>query len=351
MLDSLRASLSPLSLQESSHWFTVIITPASGVPVCDPFAFRKVSGLSRKFEVESLREGGNNTSTRSLLKGPASHGQVTLEYGFVYSTALWDWSKQVDATSTDFRRTVTIMHLSHTAVLGVPVSIRSYILTGAWPVEWRASDLDAQTGQLAIDSLVLAFDDMTIVTGANVALAVAGVAVGSSAIAAAASKAKLETTEFGLGLAFTFDFNPEQLSVSRSSTWGGAMDSVKDKNGKFVKVKPIGKAYPALRRPGAELDKLSLDNIVLDGPNTVTQVELLHSIVAGLTSTTGPSMVEFTWKDIKFRGGISSLSYKYVLFAADGTPWRATVSLAMDGQMISKTGTVLVDVSKDSGEA
>ena len=53
--------------------------------------------MEMRFDVKSLREGGDDARPR-LLAGPASYGEVTLRRGMTESFDLWDWCGAVTAT-------------------------------------------------------------------------------------------------------------------------------------------------------------------------------------------------------------------------------------------------------------
>ena len=97
------------ALAQGVHRFAVSI-PGDAQTAAGTFFFRSVRGLSRTFETQAVSEGGRNFGKRNLWKGPAGHGEITLENGLVSSTTLWAWSRLVDSGAS-FRKDVTIVHM------------------------------------------------------------------------------------------------------------------------------------------------------------------------------------------------------------------------------------------------
>lgn len=306
------------------HRFAVTI-PGDAVKGSATYFFKSARGLSRSFEVEKVAEGGRNFGHRSLWKGPASHGEVTLEHGFVSASSLWTWSRQVDS-STGFRKDVTIQHMSG----GETTSdvVQTYTLVSAWPVSWSASDFDANSSTLAVITLKLAFDDLL---------------VGLATSPAEPTKATLTTAE-GPSKTVTFPINPNQLTLSRNVNWTGK--------------ETANAAYPPLAAPAAALDTLTINNLILDGGDTKTSISdtlvNLHRMSLATTITKydrRPPLVNFTWKDTRFIGGISSFSANITMFSALGDPLRASVNLTLTGQYVAPSGTPGLKVAVDSKDA
>lgn len=124
-----------------------------------------------------------------------------------------------------------------------------------------------------------------------------------------------------------FQFNPKELTIQKSAKW-------ERKPAKGSKT-----AGPP-EFTGAEPCKLSLelffDATSKDSGAVVAAVEQLFSCCVPTTQTVGkkkamPSLVIFHWgRTTSFPGFITSVSAKYTLFSADGTPIRAVCTVAME---------------------
>lgn len=111
--------------------------------------FQAVEGLSRGVEAYEYPEGGKNDG-QHVLPGPVKLGRVTLKWGMMDRSALYDWCAAVEVGAS-FRQDLIVMQLTRA---GVP--LRVYVLTGAWPVEWRGASLDATQSQVPVEEVQLA---------------------------------------------------------------------------------------------------------------------------------------------------------------------------------------------------
>lgn len=111
-------------------------------------AFMRVKGLSREVKHESYREGGVNEYEHKLVT-QVSYGAVVLERGLALDD-LWKWA-MATADGEVQRRTIWI-RLQDEA----NEQAWAWQIEHALPVKWTASDLDAQTSQVVMESLELA---------------------------------------------------------------------------------------------------------------------------------------------------------------------------------------------------
>lgn len=318
----------------TGQWFKVTVMgllPGVGWPMTvSSAAFRKVSGLSRTLGTKEIEEGGRNRAAHTLWDGPAKLGEVTLEYGFIHTTALWDWCRLVEMGG-QFRKLVMIEQYGH----GGSDVVRRFTLVGAWPKSWKASDLDATGGQMSVESLTLVYDDLFLGSGLE-------------AISAATTlaRASIETVE-GTSLSVDFQFNPKQIGFTRNSAWSpGPQSQHAD--------------YPSLTVPSSALDSLEISNILFDeselwlfGPKVVDTVNTLYQMTlvqASLGTQPRPPRVSLKWKDFQFYGGLNKVGANYTLFDSSGSPIRAEVSLSLTGQVVKKGSQPSLRVSSPTSE-
>lgn len=114
--------------------------------------FQSISGLSRGIEIQPIREGGNNVSSRYIPRG-VTFSNLTFERGVMTVsplTAVFDFIMSgfhTKAISID----VEIMLLSER---GLPMA--TWSASGVMPVKMSIGRFDATSGQVLINSLEIA---------------------------------------------------------------------------------------------------------------------------------------------------------------------------------------------------
>lgn len=110
--------------------------------------FMRVKGLSREVKYESYREGGVVEYEHKLVTQVA-FPVLVLERGLALED-LWKWA-QAAADGDVQRKTVWIRLLNEAGE-----KAWAWQVENALPVKWTATDLDAQTSQVVMESLELA---------------------------------------------------------------------------------------------------------------------------------------------------------------------------------------------------
>lgn len=111
-------------------------------------AFTRVKGLSRELKHESHREGGVNDYEHKLVT-QVTYPAIVLERGFALPD-LWTWA--LAAAEGNVQRKTLWIRLQNEA--GEPAW--AWQIEHAFPVKWSASDLDALSAQVVMESLELA---------------------------------------------------------------------------------------------------------------------------------------------------------------------------------------------------
>lgn len=114
--------------------------------------FTRVKGLSREVKHESYREGGVNEYEHKLIT-QVSYPIVVLERGLALDD-LWKWA--LAAADGDVTRRTVWVRLQNEA----NDKLWAWQIEYAIPVKWTASDLDAQSSQVVMESLELAHHGM-----------------------------------------------------------------------------------------------------------------------------------------------------------------------------------------------
>lgn len=151
---------------------SVALTPLAMNPLA---GFSECTGLEMTLETEDYEEGGNNGT---VLKFPkrAKWGEITLKKGLTRKTDLFDWYYAFTQGITRRKDGVIIVmnekHEPHTV----------WKFRRGLPVKYVAPQLNAQQSNVAIETLTIAHEGLTLMGGAaGLAGAVSGAvqAIGS----------------------------------------------------------------------------------------------------------------------------------------------------------------------------
>jgi len=115
------------------------------------FRFRDVSGISMEVEEETYNEGGEN---RFIHKFPvrSRYSDLVLKRGLLIDSVIRKWCEEA-IYNLDIQPTsvwVTLLNEEHEP-------LQSYTFINAWPKKWNISDLNAESSEIVIESLELAY--------------------------------------------------------------------------------------------------------------------------------------------------------------------------------------------------
>jgi phage tail-like protein len=113
--------------------------------------FREVSGLTMELEQETVTEGGENRFVHKV-PGRASYPDLVLKRGLIAESAVTQWIR--DAVQGFVIRPVT---LSVSLLDPQLEPLRTFAFTNAWPKKWTVSDFNAQTSDIVVETLELAY--------------------------------------------------------------------------------------------------------------------------------------------------------------------------------------------------
>jgi len=123
------------------------------------FIFQEVSGLSSEPQVIEYQGGNSKVYSTVKMPGIKKFSNVTLKKGmFLGDKNLWDKYNLI-AMNTYKRATITISLLDEKQAVAM-----SWTLTNAFPVKVTVSDMKSDGNEIAIDSLELAHEGLTIVS-------------------------------------------------------------------------------------------------------------------------------------------------------------------------------------------
>jgi phage tail-like protein len=109
--------------------------------------FLEVSGLEGHVEVEEYREGGDLGVRKA--PGNVSYSNVVVRRGMTSSRELWEWWDRVRDGEVD-RRNMSIELLDDTRQV-----VARWQVSSAWPIRYTAPDLNAESDDVAIETLEL----------------------------------------------------------------------------------------------------------------------------------------------------------------------------------------------------
>ena len=119
-------------------------------------AFSDVSGLNSTGEVASYRTGVDIPLTARKLPGLRSYGPITLKRGMIEDATLWDWYRNISTGQADRRNgSVILMNEAREDVL-------RWNFENAWPNKIEGPTLNAAGNEVAIESLELVVEDITL---------------------------------------------------------------------------------------------------------------------------------------------------------------------------------------------
>jgi phage tail-like protein len=126
--------------------------------------FGEVSGLELSVKFDEVREGGANSYVHKLPTR-IEYGNLTLRRGVTTSKTFLRWCMNMGSRDTAERRPVTIklVRRSKATVAGAPPDvILQWVFQKAFPVKWSGPSLKAGDNSVAIESLELAHDGLTV---------------------------------------------------------------------------------------------------------------------------------------------------------------------------------------------
>jgi phage tail-like protein len=122
-------------------------------------SFQEVSGLDVQSEEIKYRHGDSPDFSVIKMPGMKKVGNVTMKKGtFKADNKFWDWFNQIKL-NTIKRLPVTISLLDETGQAAMV-----WTLINAWPTKITATDLKAEGNEVAIETIEIVHEGLTIAT-------------------------------------------------------------------------------------------------------------------------------------------------------------------------------------------
>ena len=123
-------------------------------------SFQEISGLETETQPIEYRHGNSKQFSTIKMPGIQKSGNITLKKGiFVKDNNFWKWYDAIKM-NTIKRETVTIQLLDEK---GSPTM--TWTLANAWPTKISGADLKSDANEVAVETLELAHEGLTIKNG------------------------------------------------------------------------------------------------------------------------------------------------------------------------------------------
>lgn len=133
-------------------------------------AFSEVSGVEATVDVIEFRQGNSGSLAPVKIPGLVKHGNITLKFGYTASNPFKEWIQdcvsekrkamprhQVQIEMIDINQATL-----NTVQTGTTTGGKIWVLTNAWVTKYSAPDLNATASEVAIESVELAYEELTI---------------------------------------------------------------------------------------------------------------------------------------------------------------------------------------------
>lgn len=132
-------------------------------------AFSEVTGIEASVDVVEFRQGNAHSLAPVKIPGLVKHGNITLKMGYTIGNSFKKWVQECVSETRGAmpRKTVTIELLDirdkspDTTYESVQGNI-TWLLKEAWVTKYSGPDLNASTSEVAIETVELAYEELTI---------------------------------------------------------------------------------------------------------------------------------------------------------------------------------------------
>ncbi len=118
--------------------------------------FLSVTGIEADASVVEYRSGTDKSAPAHKMPGLVRVGNIVLTRGLTSDLSLWQWMQETLSGQVS-RRNMSVALVNDAAVL------MRFNFTNAWPVRWTGPHLEAEAGDVALETLEVTHEGMTIV--------------------------------------------------------------------------------------------------------------------------------------------------------------------------------------------
>ena len=132
-------------------------------------AFNEVTGIEASVDVIEFRQGNSNSLAPVKIPGLVKHGNITLKMGYTIGNGFKKWIQDCvsETRGAMNRKTITIELLdirdgSPNATYETTKGNILWLLKDAWVTKYSGPDLNASTSEVAIETVEIAYEELTI---------------------------------------------------------------------------------------------------------------------------------------------------------------------------------------------
>lgn len=145
--------------------FLVTVDAVNGVA-----AFSEITGVEATVDVIPFRQGNASSLAPVKIQGLVKHGNVTMKMGYTRNQDFKTWIQNCvsERRGETPRHNVTIELIDigkgapQTNVESTIDSTLTWILKDAWVTKYNGPDLNASNSEVAIESVEIAYEELTI---------------------------------------------------------------------------------------------------------------------------------------------------------------------------------------------
>ena len=121
--------------------------------------FSEVSGLDMQTKPIEYREGSNPVFSKTKMPGMKEYANITMKRGtFGGNIEFYNWFATINLNQVERRNlTISLLDESHSPVM-------SWSVQNAFPVKVQPSDMKADGNEVAIESIEIAHEGLTILS-------------------------------------------------------------------------------------------------------------------------------------------------------------------------------------------
>ncbi|SFK91681.1 conserved hypothetical phage tail region protein [Lachnospiraceae bacterium KH1T2] len=132
-------------------------------------AFTEVSGIAASVDVIEFRQGNANSMAPVKIPGLVKHDNITLKMGYTLNNAFKTWVMEcVKDSRKEMQRTdltIELIDINGGTPEAVPSSVSGsviWVLKNAWVTKYTGPDLNSTASEVAIESVEIAYEELTI---------------------------------------------------------------------------------------------------------------------------------------------------------------------------------------------
>ena len=119
--------------------------------------FQEITGMTYETEVAEYRHGASPDFSKIKMPGLLKYGNITMKRGsFKGDNEYYEWLRTINLNTVE-RRTITISLLDETGTPAITWKVKN-----AFPVKLQATDLKAEGSEIAVETLEIAHEGLTI---------------------------------------------------------------------------------------------------------------------------------------------------------------------------------------------